>query len=101
MTRETSKTIFEWGRDTFGPITDDNRVIERARLEFDELAEAVREGHSVDDIVAEAADVVILLSRLAGVHGRDLAEAVDRKMNINRSRTWVRNGDGTGCHVKT
>ena len=73
MARETSKTIFEWGRDTFGPVTDHNRVIERARLEFDELAEAVREGHGVDDIVAEAADVVILLNRLAGIHGRDLA----------------------------
>lgn len=100
MANETSKSIFDWCHEIFGPVADLNRIVARAKLEFDELAEAVAEGHSVDDIIAEAADVVILLNRLAGLHGRELSEAVDAKMAINRGRTWTRNGDGTGRHVK-
>ena len=100
MAAETSRSIFEWGHDTFGDVTDLNRVIARARLEFDELAEAVAQGHAPDEIAKEAADVAILLHRLMGLMGRELGEEVDAKMKINRARTWLRNGDGTGRHVK-
>jgi NTP pyrophosphatase (non-canonical NTP hydrolase) len=99
MATETSKSIYEWGQAAFGPVSDHNRVIARALLEFDELAEAVAQGASVDAIAAEAADVAILLNRLLGLLGRELGEEVDAKMKINRARKWTRNGDGTGRHV--
>ena len=99
MATETSKSIYEWGQTTFGPVSDHNRVIARARLEFEELAEAVAQGASVDAIAAEAADVAILLNRLLGLLGRELGDEVDAKMKINRARKWTRNGDGTGRHV--
>jgi hypothetical protein len=47
----------------------------------------------------EAADVVILLHRLAGLLGHELHELVDAKMEINRARRWKSAGDGTGGHV--
>ena|SRR5579871_1422985 len=99
MAAETSKTIYQWGADAFGEVSDLNRVIARARLEFQELAEAVAGGHPVDEIAQEAADVAILLNRLMGLLGRELGEEIDAKMKINRARTWLRNGDGTGRHV--
>jgi hypothetical protein len=53
-----------------------------------------------DKIPAEAADVLIVLYGLAGMRGFDLHAEVDRKMKINRARTWVARGDGTGYHSK-
>lgn len=99
MSRETSRSIYEWGHATFGPVTDRTRVIARARLEFEELAEAAANGASPDEIAAEAADVAILLNRLMGLLGRELGDEVDAKMAINREREWTRDGDGTGRHV--
>jgi len=99
MANETSKSIYEWGQATFGPVADPNRVIARARLEFEELAEAVSAGASVEEIASEAADVAILLNRLMGLMGRELANEIDHKMQVNRSREWIRNGDGTGRHA--
>ena len=99
MATETSKSIYEWGHATFGEVSDNNRVIARARLEFEELAEAVAQGAAADEIAAEAADVAILLNRLMGLLGRELADEIDAKMKINRARQWTRNGDGTGRHV--
>lgn len=37
---------------------------------------------------------------LAGKLGFDLWEAIEAKMEVNRARTWARNDDGTGYHVK-
>jgi hypothetical protein len=46
------------------------------------------------DIPTEAADVIIVLLRIPGI-----AEAIQRKMAINRARQWKLMGDGTGYHV--
>jgi NTP pyrophosphatase (non-canonical NTP hydrolase) len=51
-------------------------------------------------IPAEAADVLIVLYGVAGMRGFNLHAEVDRKMAVNRSRTWAARGDGTGYHVK-
>lgn len=99
MPVETSQTIHQWGQASFGPVADPARILARARLEFDELVEAIDKGESLDAIIAEAADVAILLHRLAGFLDRDLSEAIDAKMAINRARAWIRDGDGTGRHV--
>ena len=41
---------------------------------------------------------MILLHRLVGFVGKDLADEVDAKMNINRNRQWRLSGDGVGQH---
>lgn len=98
MTRETSQTIRTWGDAIFGEPTDLTVLVQRARTEMDELEQALREGDTAE-AGREAADVVILLHRLAGLLGHDLYEQVDAKMQINRARKWKAAGDGTGGHV--
>ncbi len=98
MTRETSNTIRAWGDATFGAPSDLTVLVTRARLEMDELEKAICEG-DVAEAGREAADVVILLHRLAGILGLELSEQVDAKMAINRARRWKSSGDGTGGHI--
>ena len=95
---ETSQTIREWGDAIFGAPQDLTVLVQRARVEMDELEEALRDGDQAE-AGREAADVVILLHRIAGILGHDLYEQVDAKMVINRARKWKTTGDGTGSHV--
>ena len=96
---ETQHTIAAWGEETFGPVASASVLVERARLEFDELADAVRENDDAA-VAQEIADILILLYRVATLHNAEVDQAVQAKMKVNRARTWVRNGDGTGRHVK-
>lgn len=98
MPVETSRSIREWGDAIFGAPKDLSVLVKRARVEMDELEKALREGDT-EEAGREAADVVILLHRLAGILGHDLYEQVDAKMVINRARKWKAAGDGTGSHV--
>lgn len=97
--QETSRSILAWGDGVFGPISDRDAYVERIKLELEELAHAMRVGDG-DEIGREAADVVILLHRLAATHGKDLNHEVDLKMAINRARRWETNGSGVGRHIK-
>ncbi len=98
MAIETSASIRDWGDETFGKVSDLSVLAARARGELDELEQAIRSGDATE-IGGEAADVTILLHRLAGLLGMDLAEQVDAKMRVNRARMWKAAGDGTGAHV--
>lgn len=98
MTRETQESIARWGEETFGPVTEPASLVRRARLELDELIEAL-ERNDAAEAAREAADVLILLHRLAHMLGFDLAAAIDAKMKINRARRWLASGDGTGRHM--
>lgn len=98
MATETSKTIREWGDAIFGQPSDLTVLVQRARVEMDELEEALRAGDT-EEAGREAADVAILLHRLAGILGHDLYEQVDAKMIVNRARKWKAAGDGTGGHI--
>ncbi|MEX1153855.1 dATP/dGTP pyrophosphohydrolase domain-containing protein [Parvibaculum sp.] len=95
---ETQATIARWGEETFGPATHPAALARRARLELDELIEALERGDAAE-AARETADILILLNRLGATLGFDLAEAVDAKMKVNRTRRWVAAGDGTGRHV--
>lgn len=85
---ETIATIIAWGDETFGPCSQE-RAIGRAWEEWQEmlLPDA--------DVPIEAADVIICLLRIPGI-----ADAIQRKMAINRARRWNLKGDGTGYHIK-
>jgi NTP pyrophosphatase (non-canonical NTP hydrolase) len=98
MATETSKSICDWGDETFGKVSDLAALVARARGELDELEQAVRDGDHAE-AGREAADVVILLHRLAGLLGMELSEQVDAKMQVNRARKLKAAGDGTGGHV--
>lgn len=86
---ETLETIIAWGDQTFGPCSQE-RAIERAGEEWTEMEE------DGADVPIEAADVIICLLRIPGI-----LDAINRKMTINRGRTWDVRPDGTGYHVKS
>jgi NTP pyrophosphatase (non-canonical NTP hydrolase) len=96
---EDQYTISAWGEETFGPATHPEALVDRARLEFDELREAVLAGDA-REIAHEIADILILLYRVGTIAGCDINQAVAEKMAINRARRWIKKGDGTGRHVK-
>lgn len=85
---ETWETINDWCDTTFGSASVP-QIIARAKEEFAELEE-LNADHAI-----EAADVVICLCRIPG-----FAEALQRKMAINRQRKWRLVGNGTGYHIK-
>lgn len=87
---ESIESICTWADETFGPAP----LYAQVRRIMDEVKE-LRAAITDQAILEEAADVYITLCRLEG-----LQEAVDRKMGINRKRTWISNGDGTGYHLK-
>lgn len=97
--RETQETICGWTEATFGTASSNARVASRANEEMAELLRALTSDDSHPKAVEEAADVVIILYRLAHRMGSDLHAEIDRKMQINRKREWkVTNGHG--YHVR-
>ena len=96
---ENSATIARWGDEAFGNVADLCVLIDRAEQELAELREAISQQHSSEQIGFEAADVVILLHRLAGLLDLDLDKLIQQKMSVNRTRSWIGSGDGTGNHL--
>ena len=93
--RETQQSINEWIEATFGAAGSNLSVVTRANEEMAELLMALAVDDNHADAVEEAADIVIILYRLAQRHKRDLLAEVDRKMSVNRARKWnVANGHG-------
>ena len=96
---ETQESIASWAEDTFGPVTQQSVLVDRAMAEMAELRDAVLLNNPVE-IGKEAADVVILLYRILELNGSDLHSEVTLKMGENRTRKWNAKGDGTGSHIK-
>lgn len=97
--RETQSTINEWITSTFGETGSNISVAGRANQEMSELIQSLAIDDNDPAAVVEAADIVIILYRLAERFDRDLLHEVDKKMAINRTRKWnVANGHG--YHVK-
>lgn len=99
MPKETSQTIAQWGRETFGNAASVKAYAIRAQEELTELIEAIENGEPDKDIALEAADVTILFHRITGTLGLELSNAVDEKMEINRKREWTPSGNGVGQHL--
>lgn len=95
MSAETPETVSRWAEDTFGPIPGPASIAARANKEMAELLTKCIQGADPDEIADETADVVICLYRMGRHLGFDLFAEIDRKMAINRRRTWVvKNGQG-------
>ena len=97
---ETCTTIGEWASQTFGDAGCNARVAARANEEMAELLRAATSDKSPEEIIVEAADVVIILARLAYRNGFEGWEEVEKKMAINRARVWRKDGTGHGYHVR-
>lgn len=98
---ENQETIAKWADQTFGPATSLARVGARANEEMAELLRVLTSPTpDQSKAVEEAADVVIILFRLADLCGEDLLARIDRKMQTNRMRKWNLSNDGHGYHVR-
>ena len=98
MIHETQKTISQWAEETFGPASSNARVAARVNEEMAELLRALTVNDNNPKAGEEMADIIIVMSRLAERMGFDLVAEVDKKMAINRERTWARDGSGHGYH---
>lgn len=96
---ETQATVSEWAVQTFGGVGSNASCAARANQEMAELLTALVNDDAHPKAVEECADVVICLYRLVERLGGDLLAEIDRKMEINRARTWVLVGNGHGRHV--
>jgi NTP pyrophosphatase (non-canonical NTP hydrolase) len=97
---ENQDSIVRWINQTFGPAEMNMRCATRANEEMAELLKALSTDDDHPKAVEEAADIVIVLYRLASRFGVNLHDEIDKKMAINRARTWKRDGTGQGYHVK-
>jgi NTP pyrophosphatase (non-canonical NTP hydrolase) len=88
MRKESQATIARWSRRVFGEPESNFAIADRADDEMCELLDALDEDDNNPEAAAEIADVVIVLYGLAARLGVDLRVEVNRKMQINRGRTW-------------
>jgi predicted house-cleaning noncanonical NTP pyrophosphatase (MazG superfamily) len=88
--KETTKTIVEWQNETFGVP----KFSEITKKLGNEIKEFLQSGAT-----EEAADVVIMLCAYVNrTDGVDLWEEVEKKMAINRAKTWKKQKDWTWQH---
>lgn len=87
--------VGRWGRETFGNEAQRaGALVAHLSREVIELAESPQDP-------SEAADCLILLLGLADVMGYDLLAEAEKKMEINRGRTWgCPDGSGVVEHVE-
>lgn len=109
---DIQQRIHEWAETVFGkashPMPLYNRIVDeveelREELEIHGVQQTI---HSIrvmpglkERIAKECADVAITLFRFCGSLGIDLLVEVEKKMDVNESRRWTSNGDGTGKHI--
>src|ERR1051325_7747529 len=98
--KESQKSIAEWAEQAFGKVGSNARVVGRANEEMAELVRAATSGKPPEKLVEEAADVVIVLYRLAERCGFCLEAMIDYKMEVNRKREWKQDQTGCGYHTR-
>lgn len=91
-----------WQDEAFGDLQTYPRIVRKLHEEICELSEALwnnpttfaeRKIIPLDPakIAEESADVVIVLMGLAKNQGFDLLKEVERKLEVNKARTWEGN----------
>lgn len=107
------KTTFEqliedhgkWADSTFPKGTSTGALLHAER----EIKEVIEEIESCDPngqtrMCTEYADVLFCImdsARREGIAIRDILDAGERKLQINKSRSWKDNGDGSYSHIKS
>jgi NTP pyrophosphatase (non-canonical NTP hydrolase) len=94
----------KWADDTFGENRPASAPAAHLQKESKELFEALRDNHSVDEILMEFADCWILLHHAAALHGLSadkLFEAAKIKFEIAKKRKWGKpDENGVIQHIK-
>jgi len=101
LTKETPGSITDWAKEIFGEVNSNLSIAVRANEELAELMGELSKDDKSPKAAAEIADVFIILYRLCIRLDIDIFAEIDKKMAINRSRTWAKDGNGHGRHVKS
>lgn len=99
------KEISDWSRETFGSST--KQVLTKLGAEYQELISSIDIEIDPNGIAMvhehntgkEAADVLFMLFQLAENIGFDLLEETRKKFDVNKTRTWEKQDDGTYQHT--
>lgn len=94
----TAKRVYDWCQVKFN--ASEMEIVARGNKEYAELVNAIANDTDEEDKVDEVADVLIFMYQLCGLYGVDPQEIVDKKMEINRRRSWVRTKTGGYQHVE-
>jgi NTP pyrophosphatase (non-canonical NTP hydrolase) len=96
--------IGDWQQRAFGQNSGDPEAIKATRTKLVQEIGELDVALSVEDyfpgpqVCDEIADCGVLLLGLADKLRIDLHEQIERKMEINRARSWRQNDDGTFQH---
>lgn len=103
MAKWTQRSITDWATQTFGEPDDVETIAERTHEEYEELYEELfgtgSDYINLSKVETECADVVIMIYQLMDFIGANLDDAIDKKMDINSMRSWVKTGNGVGQHT--
>jgi NTP pyrophosphatase (non-canonical NTP hydrolase) len=91
--RELQAEIAQWA-DQLNP---DRTALSLIAKMLEEVGELIASDRQDDPL--ELADVLILALDLAHIKGIDVADAVQRKMRVNRTRRWRIADNGAMSHV--
>ena len=94
--------INNWQLRTF-PTGSVEGKLRHLNSEIQEVFEAIHNKESQEAIDMEFADCFILLIGAAakyGLEASEILEVIDKKMKINKTRTWEKREDGLTHHIK-
>jgi NTP pyrophosphatase (non-canonical NTP hydrolase) len=97
---ELQKDVSQWAERTFGPVGSNASVAARANKEMSELLMTLATNDTNPKAAEEAADVLLVLLRLADRMGFDIVREAEKKMVVNHGRKWKLDGNGHGYHVE-
>lgn len=97
---ELQKDVSQWAETTFGSVGSNASVAARANKEMSELLMALAVDDNNPSAPCEAADVLLVLLRLADRMGFDLMQVAEEKMEMNKRRDWQLDGNGHGYHIE-
>lgn len=84
--------VVTWA-DTISPGRRPENTVVKLVSETSELLDAIVNGGRKEEIESELGDCIILLLDLADMFNVSLIRAGCKKMDINRTREWTRDGD--------
>lgn len=88
---QLTEEVYNWAEAVFPNRTDTSMYLKM----YGEIAEMI----DSDGDANEIADMFILLLDYAKRKKVDVTTAVQRKLNVNRARTWVTDKNGVNSHV--
>jgi len=96
---ELEKERFEWSLKTFPEATKESSLF-KLREEIKEILKDLKKGHANPIEYADALMCLLDSAGRAGLSIKDILQAFQHKLEINKKRTWKKNPDNSYSHVK-